>query len=114
MTEIHLRKCSTSLAIMETRIKTSLRNTFAHVRMTKNMTPYEFMLKWIWRKWNTPPLLFGMPIFTATLDISMEIPWEMLITLHPHPESPLLVIYPKGSHSYLKDISSTLLKQHYL
>ena len=49
----------------------------------------------MWRKWNSPTLLLGMQIGTATMENSIEIPQKLKIELPYELAIPLLGIYPK-------------------
>jgi hypothetical protein len=46
------------------------------------------MLKRIWRKRNTPPLLVGLQTGTTTLEINLEVPQKIGIDLPEDPAIP--------------------------
>jgi len=66
------------------------------------------MLVRMWRKRNTPPLLVGLQTGTTTLEISLEVPQKLDITLPEDPAIPLLGICPKDALTYNKYSCSTI------
>ena len=64
------------------------------------------MLKRIWRKKNTPPLL-GLQAGTTTLEISLFL-GKLDIVLLEDPAIPLLGIYPEDAPTCNKDTCSTM------
>ena len=69
MAKMHLRNCSTSLAIREKQIKMTLKYHLTPVRMAKIKITQERMRS----KGNISLLLAGMQTCTATLEISMVV-----------------------------------------
>ena len=57
-------------------------------------------------KGNTPPLLVGMQIYKATLEITMGVSQKSGNQIPQDTTIPLLGIYPKDAQSYYKDICS--------
>jgi len=74
MANRHMRKCSTSLAIREIQIKTTMRYHLTPARMAKVNDRKQQVLVRLWRKGNPLTLLVGMQAGTTTLENSMEIP----------------------------------------
>ena len=69
----HMKECSTSLAIREMQIKTTMRHHFTPVRMaiiTKS-TKQQVLVRW-WRKGNPCTLLVGMQTGAATVENRKE------------------------------------------
>jgi hypothetical protein len=77
MAEKHLKKCSTFLVIREMQLKTNLRLHLTPVTMAKIKNSGDRMLKKMWRKRNTPPLLVGLQTCTTTLEIVLEVPQKI-------------------------------------
>ena len=72
MANKHMKRCSTSLIIRDTQIKTTVRYHFTPVRMAAiKKSP---LLERVWRKENSLTLLVGMHTSAATMEISVEIP----------------------------------------
>jgi hypothetical protein len=69
MAKKHMKKCSTSLAIKEMEIKTTVRFYLTSVRIAiiKNITNNR-----CWGKWNPCTLLVGMQASATTLENNME------------------------------------------
>ena len=65
------------------------------------------MLERMWSKWNTPPLLVGVQICTATLKINVAFS-QKIDTLPQDPAITLLRIIPKDTLPYQKDVCSTM------
>ena len=67
-----LKRCSTSLIIRDTQIKTTVKYHFTPVRMAAiKKSP---LLERVWRKENSLTLLVGMQTSTAAMENSVEIP----------------------------------------
>jgi hypothetical protein len=107
--EEHLKKCSTSLVITETQIKTTLRFHLTPVRMTKIKNAGDIrcwcecgergtLLQCWWDCKLVQPLWKSVWLFLRKLDI----------VLLEDPGAPLLGIYPKDSPTYNKDTCSTM------
>ena len=81
MTEKHLEKCSTSLAIRKLEIQTTLRFHLTPVRMAKiSCTKDSLCLQGCGAKGNTPALLVGIQTCTAravTMETSMAVHQEV-------------------------------------
>lgn len=68
-------KCSTSLAISKTQVKTTLRFWFTLVRMVKLKTKIDNgKLAWVLTKINNYSLLVGVQIIAATMKVGVEVP----------------------------------------
>ena len=75
MTKKPLKKCSIFLVIGEMQIKTTLRFHLTFIRMAKtNKTSgRQLMLEMMWSKGNTHPLLVGVQIYIAIMEISVVV-----------------------------------------
>ena len=67
-------RVSTSLAIREMQIKTTMRYHFTLVRMAIKQINKQQVLERFWRKGNPSTLLVGMQTGAATVENSMEFP----------------------------------------
>ena len=77
MANKHMKKYSTSLAIREIQIKSTLRYSLTPVRMA-NLTRQETtMLERMWKKGNPLTQLVGMQVGTATLENNVEVPQKV-------------------------------------
>ena len=105
MAEKHLKKCSTSLVIKETQIKTTLRFHLTPLRI-KNSGESRF---WggcgkrgtLLHCWNCKLV---KPLWKSVLWILRKLD----IVLPEHPAIPLLGIYPKDAPTFNKDTGFTM------
>ena len=71
MAHRHMKRCSTSLAIREMQIKTTMRYHLTTPR-TAMITDKQQMLERLWRKGNPSALLVGLQTGAATVENIME------------------------------------------
>ncbi|WP_080051904.1 hypothetical protein [Oceanospirillum multiglobuliferum] len=109
MTENHLKKCSTSLAIREIQIKTTLRFHFTPVRTAKieNTSDSSF-----WKGCGAKGTLLHCWWECKLIQPLWKSVWRFLrklgIELPQDPAIPLLGIYPRNADSYHKDTCSAM------
>jgi hypothetical protein len=78
-------KCSKSLVIRETQIKTTLKFHLIPIRISK----IQNMLARMWSKGNTSSLLVGLQTCTTTLEIKLKFSQKIGICLLQDPATPL-------------------------
>ena len=109
MTERHLRKCSTSLVIRETQIKTILGFHFTPLRMTKIKNTDNHLC---WRGCGEKGTLLHCWWECKLVQTFWMLVWWILTklgnNLFQDPVTPLLGIYPKDAQSCHKDMYSTI------
>ena len=67
-----MKRCSTSLIIRETQIKTTMSQHLTPVRMAVIKKSVSINAGWVWRNENPRTLLVGMQIGSVTVENSME------------------------------------------
>ena len=109
MTEKHLRKCLTSLAIREMQIKTILRFHLTPVRLAKIQNLDDSRCWWGFGERGT---LLHCWWSCKLIQPLWRWVWQFLrklaIVLPEHPVTPLLGIYPREAPAYKKDTCTTM------
>ena len=77
MANRHMKRCSMSLIIRETQIKTTMRYHLTPIRTVKVRNTKNNELARMWRKRNALALLVGMPAGAATVEDSTEVPQKV-------------------------------------
>ena len=108
MTNIHMKRCSTSLIIREIQLKPHIRYhlTPARIVIINNWTNKCWPS--MWRKWNSGAMLVGMQTGVTTNENSMEFLKKLKMELPLDPAIPLLGIYLKESETLIWKISMYL------